>query len=141
MLGDEWGVRGETRARRDQDAPPSAILRATSHAPEEIPARVRDQPIWSRWRAESTAEGEGVSLPPAATRYRDSCAESALQLGNSVHARFAKSEMSSPARISIFAKEPAPASAMRTKDVMWTKWESREHAHTRTTGGDDADAI
>ena len=30
---------------------------------------------------------------------------------------------------------------MRTKDVMWTKWESREHAHTRTTGGDDADAI
>ena len=84
-------------------------------------ARVRDQPIWSRWRAESTAEGGGMSSPPAATRYRDSCAESAFQLGNSVHARFAKSEMSSPARISIFAKEPAPASAMRTKDAIWSK--------------------
>jgi hypothetical protein len=42
--------------------------------------------------------------------------------------------MSSPARISIFAKDPAPASAMRTKEVMWAKWESREHAHTRETG-------
>jgi hypothetical protein len=49
--------------------------------------------------------------------------------------------MVSPSTMLTSAKEPAPASAMRTKDVMWTKWESREHAHTRTTGGDDADAI
>ena len=110
---------GHTRARHVKDAPPSAILRATSHAPEDIPARVRDQPIWSRWRAESTAEGGGVSSPPAATRYRDSCVASAFQLGNSVHARFAKSPMSSPARISIFANEPAPTSTRRTKEVIW----------------------
>ena len=82
-----------------------------------------------------------MSSPPAATRYRDSCAESAFQLGNSAHARFANREMVSPSTMLTSAKEPAPASAMRTKDVMWTKWESREHAHTRTTGGDDADAI
>jgi hypothetical protein len=49
--------------------------------------------------------------------------------------------MVSPSTMLTSAKEPTPASAMRTKDVMWTKWESREHAHTRTTGGDDADAI
>jgi hypothetical protein len=124
MLGDEWGVRGETRARQVKDAPPSAILRATSHAPEKISARERDQPTPSRPPLDSTAlisSSAGSSSPPAATRYRDSCAESAFQLGNLAHARSANREMVSPSTMLTSAKEPAPASAMRTKDAIWSK--------------------
>ena len=132
MLGDEWGARGETRARQEKVAPPSTILRATSHAPEEISARERDQPTPSRPPLDSTAlisSSAGSSSPPAATRYREICPAFTPQWEILVHARSTKSEMSSPARISIFAKEPAPASTMRTKDVMM--WESaRACAHT-----------
>jgi hypothetical protein len=74
-----------------------------------------------------------MSSPPAATRYRDSLS-AVPQCGNSEHARFANREMVSPSTMLTSAKEPTPASAMRTTDVMWAKWESREHAHTRETG-------
>ena len=73
-----------------------------------------------------------MSLPPAATRYREICPAFTPQWENLTHARSAKCPIVSPSTMSSTAKEPAPAHAMRTKDVMWAKWGQR-CMHTRNT--------
>ena len=67
------------------------------------------------------ASSAGSSSPPAATRYREICPAFTPQWENLTHARSAKCPIVSPSTMSSTAKEPAPASAMRTKDAIWSK--------------------
>ncbi len=80
-------------ARRACFAPPSAVFRATSHAPEEIPARERDQPTRSRPPLDSTAPPQRAPRRPLLPQGRERSAQRSHPSGKNWRTRAPPSQL------------------------------------------------